>query len=651
MTVAAPSQMAQQSSRVEVRFGTSKPQRRWTILIRVILVIPQAIVLLFVGIGAGVVMFLGWFAALFTGRLPESFARFLLGYLRWSTRVNAYTYFLTDVYPPFALDPDPGYPVDVAVTTGRLNRAAVFFRIILVVPASIVEAVLIYGLAIFGIVIWVAALILGRVPDAFFGASAAAIRWQTRTNGYFTMLTSYYPSDVLGDKDSSGRRIEATTSGTLERPPTAPGGGWGGPPPTAPSTYAWGTPGATASAPVPPPPPFLPPGSPTMPPPLAPPPMGTVPPPEATSTPPASAAPASGGPLEVPGAGDQPGAPLLTPTPTPTPGPVPEAPVGPVPGVPVGVPPLTPPPVPPGTQPPVPPGMPPGAQPTVPPPPPGAQPTVPPPPPPGALPVLPPPPPAGSAPPPPPGVAAEPGAGGPAPYPTVAGGYPPATGSYPSGPPAPPGAIPPAPPGALPPPPPPGALPPPPPGAMPPLPPGPQGVGYGASIVGLWPLALSKGARTLTVVFIVLGALVYGGLQVFNFGFSGLFQKAIARVEVQNAYSQVETATTTFQSALRACQGLTVASATACSTAAAGNLATSLESYETTLTNVNFPTSVQVQASAAESAATNAVSEANNLAASTTLQQFSSLIGSPSFLEAFRTLGTTYNELDTALGG
>jgi hypothetical protein len=186
---------------------------------------------------------------------------------------------------------------------------------------------------------------------------------------------------------------------------------------------------------------------------------------------------------------------------------------------------------------------------------------------------------------------------------------------------------------------------------MPPPPPGPSGLGYGAAIVGLWPLVLTKGARALTIVFIVLGALLYAGSQVFNFGFGDVIQKSIARLVVQNAYSQVETATTTFQSTLRSCEGLTSGTQTACATAAAGSLASSLQSYETTLSTVNFPASVQVQASAAEQAATTAVSEANTLAASATLQQFSTTIASPDFIEAFRALGSTYHELDTALGG
>ena len=217
-----PSQVAEVSSRVEVRFGTSQRQRRWTVALRLILVIPQSIVLLFVGIGALVVVFLGWFAALVTGRLPESFARFVLGYIRWTTRVFAYAFLMTDAYPPFALDADPTYPVDVTVVTGRLNRAAVLFRLILVVPASIVSTVLAYGMYVFALITWIATLVAGRMPDAFFGATAAVIRWQTRTNSYLWMLTSYYPSDLFGDRDAWGNRPDVAVSGTFTPPPAPP---------------------------------------------------------------------------------------------------------------------------------------------------------------------------------------------------------------------------------------------------------------------------------------------------------------------------------------------------------------------------------------------------------------------------------------------
>jgi hypothetical protein len=189
MTMAPPSQLAETSSKVEVRFGTTQEQRRVTVLFRLILVIPQSIAVFFVGIGAFFVTIVGWFAALFTGRLPESIARFLLGYVRWSTRLYAYEFLLVDSYPPFSLDPDPTYPVDVIVTTGRLNRAAVLFRFVLAIPAWIVTTVLNYGLLVFSFITWIVTLVNGKMPDSFFGATAAVIRFEARTYAYVVMLT------------------------------------------------------------------------------------------------------------------------------------------------------------------------------------------------------------------------------------------------------------------------------------------------------------------------------------------------------------------------------------------------------------------------------------------------------------------------------
>ena len=103
------------------------------------MVIPQLIVLWLLGIAAMVIVIIGWFGALFTGRLPVFAADFLTGYLRWLTRVYAYMFLLTDVYPPFTLD-DADYPVRVAVMPGQLNRLAVLFRFFLLIPCWIVQA-------------------------------------------------------------------------------------------------------------------------------------------------------------------------------------------------------------------------------------------------------------------------------------------------------------------------------------------------------------------------------------------------------------------------------------------------------------------------------------------------------------------------------
>src|SRR5436190_13396106 len=178
---------------VLVGFAGSAPQSRVTVAFRIFMAIPQLIVLWLLGIAAMVVVFIGWFGALFTGRLPVFAADFLTGYLRWLSRVYAYLYLLTDVYPPFSLD-DADYAVRVAVQPGRLNRLAVLFRFFLLIPCWIVQGVVTYGAAtIFLFVTWLIVLFTGQMPDSIHQSLSAVLRYQLRTLGFALMLTSAYP--------------------------------------------------------------------------------------------------------------------------------------------------------------------------------------------------------------------------------------------------------------------------------------------------------------------------------------------------------------------------------------------------------------------------------------------------------------------------
>jgi hypothetical protein len=189
---------------VLVAFAGSAPQSRLTVAFRIFMAIPQLIVLWLLGIAAIVITIIGWFGALFTGRLPVFAADFLTGYLRWLSRVYAYNYLLTDVYPPFTLD-DADYPVRLAVMPGQLNRLAVLFRFFLLIPCWIVQAVVTYGaLTIFLFVTWLIVLVTGQMPDAIYQGLAAVLRYQVRTLGFAVMLTSAYPGGLFGDPPGYG---------------------------------------------------------------------------------------------------------------------------------------------------------------------------------------------------------------------------------------------------------------------------------------------------------------------------------------------------------------------------------------------------------------------------------------------------------------
>jgi Domain of unknown function (DUF4389) len=77
---------------------------RWQIFVKWLLAIPHSIVLLFLGVAAGVAVLIAFFAILFTARYPRGLFDFVVGTVRWYLRVQAYAYwFMTDRYPPFSL--------------------------------------------------------------------------------------------------------------------------------------------------------------------------------------------------------------------------------------------------------------------------------------------------------------------------------------------------------------------------------------------------------------------------------------------------------------------------------------------------------------------------------------------------------------------
>lgn len=76
-------------------------RNRLTIFFRGLLIIPHLIALFFVVIAFLFVLIIAWFAVLFTGTWPTGLRDFAIGLQRWTVRLSAYGYLLTDKYPPF----------------------------------------------------------------------------------------------------------------------------------------------------------------------------------------------------------------------------------------------------------------------------------------------------------------------------------------------------------------------------------------------------------------------------------------------------------------------------------------------------------------------------------------------------------------------
>ena len=68
-----------------------------------LVLLPHMILLMFVGLAAAIAVWVGYLAILFTGKLPEGIYNFTLGTVRWGNRLTAWSFSLTDEYPPFSL--------------------------------------------------------------------------------------------------------------------------------------------------------------------------------------------------------------------------------------------------------------------------------------------------------------------------------------------------------------------------------------------------------------------------------------------------------------------------------------------------------------------------------------------------------------------
>jgi hypothetical protein len=88
-----------------VRLDIDYPEKlsRLLIFVKWLLAIPHLVILALLSIVAFFVYVIGWFAILFTGRLPRGLFDFLVGVGRWSVRVNAYVFLMRDEYPPFSM--------------------------------------------------------------------------------------------------------------------------------------------------------------------------------------------------------------------------------------------------------------------------------------------------------------------------------------------------------------------------------------------------------------------------------------------------------------------------------------------------------------------------------------------------------------------
>ena len=73
-------------------------------LLRLLISLPEALILAVLGMVAGVVSFVSCLCVLFSAQVPDALIVFQRGVIRWEARLAAYHASLVDIPPPYALD-------------------------------------------------------------------------------------------------------------------------------------------------------------------------------------------------------------------------------------------------------------------------------------------------------------------------------------------------------------------------------------------------------------------------------------------------------------------------------------------------------------------------------------------------------------------
>jgi hypothetical protein len=87
---------------VDVEFGPATRQSRFTLFFRLVLVLPALVFTSVLQVVLYTIAFLGWFASLALGRLPEGMRELGAYCLRYETQMVAYVLLLTSTYPSLA---------------------------------------------------------------------------------------------------------------------------------------------------------------------------------------------------------------------------------------------------------------------------------------------------------------------------------------------------------------------------------------------------------------------------------------------------------------------------------------------------------------------------------------------------------------------
>lgn len=161
------------------------------------ILIPHAFLLMFFSIWVYIAAFLAWWIILFTGKTPDFFYEAILGYYRWSTRLSARLFNLSDGYPSFGPSGvDDKTTVDfplIHIGRGQLLLRSFFGWLYMGIPHIFCLYFRLIGTYVLVFLAWWVVLFTGNYPAGWHKFNVGSLRWQTRIGLWFMWLYETYP--------------------------------------------------------------------------------------------------------------------------------------------------------------------------------------------------------------------------------------------------------------------------------------------------------------------------------------------------------------------------------------------------------------------------------------------------------------------------
>lgn len=183
------SAISPEEAALPVQLTIDYPERlsRLLLFFKWLFVIPLYVVAGLLGIGAGIVSIIAFFAILFTGRYPRALFDFVVYYYRFVLRVGAY-------FPFLLVDkwwPDDPHPLNYEVEyPERLSRGILLLKFLSQILQVVSNLVWLVSLVIFVFAIpaWFIILLTGRYPRGMYNIAVMLYQWVARVNSWQSLL-------------------------------------------------------------------------------------------------------------------------------------------------------------------------------------------------------------------------------------------------------------------------------------------------------------------------------------------------------------------------------------------------------------------------------------------------------------------------------